>query len=136
MSTGEGGAVSGDARDDHDERERRGGGERIGIGGGDESVVRIQLAARWAEAYGRGTDSLGNILKRFRAGYEYLDAVTHGVEPPDLDRELMETRAVVPPASGPTVTPPPGPPPAYTPPPAPPPPPAQPGAQPPPRPWG
>src|SRR5437899_2229400 len=89
MSTGEG--VGGDARDDHagGDGDRR--GERIGIGANDDSIARIQLAARWAEAYSPRLDSLGSVLKRFRAAYEYLDSVTHGVEPPDLDRELMET---------------------------------------------
>lgn len=91
MSTGEGPATGGDARDDRGNREdhsRR--GDRIGIGGGDDSVTRIQLAARWAESYGPYTDSLGAILKRFRAAYEYLDSVIHGVEPSDLDRDLGE----------------------------------------------
>ena len=94
MSTGEG--VGGDARDDHagEDRDRR--GERIGIGGGDDSVTRIQLAARWAETYSPKVDSLGSVLKRFRAAYEYLDSVTHGVEPPDLDRELLETHPASP----------------------------------------
>src|SRR5258708_25015793 len=91
MSTGEG--VGGDAHDDHagEDRDRR--GERIGIGGGDDSVTRIQLAARWAETYSPKVDSLGSVLKRFRAAYEYLDSVTHGVEPPEPDHELMETHA-------------------------------------------
>src|SRR5579871_3362648 len=87
MTTDEGG----DARDEksgRDDQDRR--GERIGVGGGDDSVTRIQLAARWAESYGSGSDTLGGVLKRFRAAYEYLDAVIHGVEPPDLDRELQE----------------------------------------------
>ena len=106
MSTGEG--VGGDARDDHagEDRDRR--GERIGIGGGDDSVTRIQLAARWAEAYGPKVDSLGSVLKRFRAAYEYLDSVTHGVEPPEPDRELTESRpAPQPVAAAPTYAPPP-----------------------------
>src|ERR1700687_589887 len=89
MSTGEG--VGGDARDDHAGEDRARRGERIGIGGGDDSVTRIQLAARWAETYSPRADSLGSVLKRFRAAYEYLDSVTHGVEPPDIDRELLET---------------------------------------------
>src|SRR5919204_3598630 len=89
MSTGEG-VDARDERSDRDDRDRR--GERIGVGGGDDSVTRIQLAARWAESYGPPTDSLGGVLKRFRAAFDYLDAVTHGVEPPDLDRELAETR--------------------------------------------
>lgn len=89
MSTGEG-VDARDERSDRDDRDR--GGERIGVGGGDDSVTRIQLAARWAESYGPAGDSLGGVLKRFRAAFEYLDAVTHGVEPPDLDRELAETR--------------------------------------------
>jgi hypothetical protein len=63
-------------------------GERIGLGTGDDSVVRIQLAARWAEAFAPGEgDSLTARLQRFRIAYEYLDAVTHGVEPPGLDDE-------------------------------------------------
>src|SRR5947209_17304278 len=93
MSTGEGADVGGGGRDeraDRDDRDRR--GERIGIGAGDDSVTRIQLAARWAESYGPAADSLGGVLRRFRAAFDYLDAVTHGVEPPDLDREVAETR--------------------------------------------
>jgi hypothetical protein len=87
MSTGEGPG----ARDEHGKHEGHDGRvDRIGIGGGDDSVTRIQLAARWAESYGPNTDSLANILKRFRAAYEYLDAVIHGVEPSDLDRDLGE----------------------------------------------
>jgi hypothetical protein len=91
MSTGEGPDAGGDARDDRGNREDRSRrADRIGIGGGDDSVTRIQLAARWAESYGPYTDSLGGILKRFRAAYEYLDAVIHGVEPSDLARDLSE----------------------------------------------
>src|SRR5260370_42039071 len=94
MSTGEGGG--GEARDDHagEDRDRR--GERIGIGGGDGSVTRIQLAARWAETYSPKADSLGSVLKRFRAAYEYLDSVTHGVEPPEPGHELMEAHPATP----------------------------------------
>jgi hypothetical protein len=115
MSTGEG--VGGDARDDHagEDRDRR--GERIGIGGGDDSVTRIQLAARWAETYSPKVDSLGSVLKRFRAAYEYLDSVTHGVEPPDLDRELLESQPASPqpvaPAPAPSYGAPPAPAPSY-----------------------
>src|SRR5712691_11170119 len=120
MSTGEG--VGGNAPDDHagEDRDRR--CERIGISGGDDSVTRIQLAARWAETYSPRVDSLGSVLKRFRAAYEYVDSVTHGVEPPDLDRELLETH----PASPQPVAPAPayGAPPEAAPPPPPPPPPA------------
>ncbi len=138
MSTGEG--VGGDARDDHagEDRDRR--GERIGIGGGDDSVTRIQLAARWAEAYSPKVDSLGSVLKRFRGAYEYLDSVTHGVEPPDLDRDLFESQPASPqpvasaPASGYGA--PPAPAPSYgAPPEAAPPPPAPPTPQPESRPW-
>jgi hypothetical protein len=94
MSTGEGAGPGGDARDDRQDREHR--PDRISVGGGDESVTRIQLAARWVEAYAPPGDSLAQILKRFRAAYEYLDAVTHSVEPPDLDRELHDARPVAP----------------------------------------
>jgi hypothetical protein len=67
---------------------RQAHGERISLGGGDDSVVRIQLAARWAEAFASGDgDSLTARLQRFRLAYEYLDAVTHGVEPPGLNGE-------------------------------------------------
>jgi hypothetical protein len=99
MMTGQGG----DARDETPEREnqdRR--GERIGIGGGDDSVTRIQLAARWAESFSPQSDSLGGVLKRFRAAYDYLDAVIHGVEPPDLEREAAEAPSSAPPAPVPS----------------------------------
>jgi hypothetical protein len=60
--------------------------ERIGVGGGDDAVSRIQLAARWSEAFApREGDSLRAALQRFRVAYEFLDAVTHGVEPPADD---------------------------------------------------
>jgi hypothetical protein len=98
MSTGEAGEAR-DGRAGRDDRDRR--GEQIGIGGGDDSVTRVQLAARWAESYAPETDSLGGALKRFRVAYEYLDAVIHGVEPPDLEHEVSETPAAhapVPPA--------------------------------------
>jgi hypothetical protein len=88
MTTGEGG----DARDGlagREERDRR--GDRIGVGGGDDSVSRIQLAARWAESYAPEGDSLGGALRRFRTAYEYLDAVIHGVEPPDLEPRIAQT---------------------------------------------
>ena len=56
--------------------------ERIGVGSGDESVARIQLAARWAEAYAPASgDSLENVLKRFHRAYAYIDSVTHSVDP-------------------------------------------------------
>ena len=107
MTTGEGADVpGGDARDEHDREHRDQRGERIGVGGGDESVVRIQLAARWAESYGPPADSLGSILKRFRAAYEYLDAVTHGVEPPEVEREMASTRAASQPVAPPAYAPP------------------------------
>ena len=83
MHTAEGsGGGAGDERRDHHDS----GPQAIGVGGGDDSIARIQLAARWAEAYAPASgDSLAGILKRFRATYEYLDAVTHGVEPGDVD---------------------------------------------------
>ena len=133
MSTGEGA----DARDDRDRGDHDRRGERIGIGGGDDSVTRIQLAARWAEAYGPVTDSLGGILRRFRAAYEYLDAVTHGVEPPDIQEEVASTRAAQQPVAAPAYAAPPPPSPpqptSYAPPPPEPAPPAPPPPE--PRPW-
>jgi hypothetical protein len=87
MSTGEGE----NPRDGQPQREADNrGGQRIGVGGGDDSVSRIQLAARWAEAYAIDGDSLTGMLKRFRVAYEYLDAVIHGVEPPELDHAAPE----------------------------------------------
>lgn len=87
---------AGGARSDPEDR-RDGRGDRIGIGGGDDSVTRIQLAARWSEAYAPERDTLGGILKRFRAAYEYLDSVTHGVEPVDVEIDQPEA-ARTPPA--------------------------------------
>lgn len=64
-------------------REPPKGGDRINVGASDDSVAKMQLAARWAELYPAGQDeSLEATLKRFRRAYEYLDAVTHGIEPP------------------------------------------------------
>ena len=97
MTTG-----GGDARDD------RGGGnqraDRIGVGSPDDSVTRIQLAARWAEAYGSDSDSLGQILRRFKTAFDYLDAVIHGVEPPELD-EAVADQHLAPPPPAPQVEP-------------------------------
>jgi hypothetical protein len=108
MTTGDDptGGPGADREDRHDGR-----GERIGIGGGDDNVTRIQLAARWSEAYAPDKDTLGAILKRFRAAYEYLDAVTHGVEPVDIESEAPEA-AHTPPAQSPVAQPPASPPPA------------------------
>lgn len=59
--------------------------QQISVGGGDDAVSRIQLAARWAEAFApHQGDSLAGVLQRFKAAYEYLDSVTHGVEPAAL----------------------------------------------------
>ncbi len=55
---------------------------RISVGGGDDAVTRIQLAARWAEVYAPAEgDSLQAALQRFKTAFEYLDSVTHGIEP-------------------------------------------------------
>ncbi|HEY3059576.1 MAG TPA: hypothetical protein VGL99_11425 [Chloroflexota bacterium] len=78
--------------------------ERIGIGGGDDAVTRIQLAARWAESFApeRG-DTLVASLKRFRLAYDYLDSVLHGVEPTEPEPDQSERRspaaAAAPPSS-------------------------------------
>ncbi len=85
MHTGEESDVPGQAGPDRADGER-GRGERIGVGGGDDSVTRIQLAGRWAEAFAPPQgDSLASALKRFRTAFEYVDAVIHGVEPPSPD---------------------------------------------------
>jgi hypothetical protein len=56
--------------------------ERISVGSGDENVAKIQLAARWAEAFGPdGEDSLESVLQRFYRAYSYIDSVTHSVAP-------------------------------------------------------
>lgn len=69
--------------------ERAGRGDRIAVSSGDEAGLRLQLAARWAEAYApEHGDSLVAALARFRRAYEYLDAVTHGVEPASLDQNI------------------------------------------------
>ena len=56
--------------------------ENIGVGSGDENVAKIQLAARWAEAYAPATgDSLEEALRRFKRVYTYVDSVTKLVDP-------------------------------------------------------
>jgi|SRR5579864_2861206 len=103
MSTGEGeDPRDGQARRDGDERRV----ERIGVGGGDDSVSRIQLAARWAEAYAGENDTLRGVLHRFRTAYDYLDAVIHGVEPAELNSEADQAIATGPVAAGHTSVPP------------------------------
>jgi hypothetical protein len=54
----------------------------IGLGGPSEEVIRYQLAARWAERFSQPEDDLRALLDRFRQAYAYLDAVSHGLEPP------------------------------------------------------
>jgi hypothetical protein len=103
MSTGEGD----NPRDGEPKpQEDKGRGDRIGVGGGDDSVSRIQLAARWAEAFAAPGDSLGGMLRRFRAAYEYLDAVIHGVEPPEMDSVAEGSHAAEPVGSRPGPPPP------------------------------
>lgn len=109
MTTGEGetprnGQAPKEARDERDR-----GGQRIAVGASDDTVAKIQLAARWSESYTPADDSLAGILKRFRGAFEYLDAVVHGVEPPELARELADAKPgpISPPAAAPTLAAPP-----------------------------
>jgi hypothetical protein len=56
--------------------------ERIGVGGGDEIVAKLQLAARWAELYAPDAgDTMDEALTRFRRAYNYVDSVTKLIEP-------------------------------------------------------
>ena len=56
--------------------------DKIGVGSGDENVAKIQLAARWAEAYApRSGDTLEDAVRRFKRVYHYVDSVTKLVEP-------------------------------------------------------
>lgn len=56
--------------------------ERIGVGGSDENVAKIQLAARWAEQYAPEPDaSLEDTLRRFKRAYQYIDTVVKLLEP-------------------------------------------------------
>ncbi|HEX3244645.1 MAG TPA: hypothetical protein VHX16_04505 [Chloroflexota bacterium] len=57
--------------------------ELIGVQAGDEAVAKLQLAARWAERYSGASEDMNDVLKRFRLAYDYVDAVTNGVEPED-----------------------------------------------------
>jgi hypothetical protein len=66
-----------------EERREERQGQFITVGAPDESVAKLQLAARWAERYApRSGDTMAAALKRFRQAYEYVDAITHGIEPP------------------------------------------------------
>jgi hypothetical protein len=71
------------AADQDEEGDRPGpGSDRVGIGGGDENVAKMQLATRWAEMYAPETgDTLELALRRFRRAYTYVDAVTKFTEP-------------------------------------------------------
>jgi len=60
--------------------------EQIEVRTNDERVALLQLAARWSEAFSRHQgDSARAALERFRFAFDYLDAVVHGVEPPNRD---------------------------------------------------
>ncbi len=64
-----------------EEEKRR---ELVAVTSSDEGVAKIQLAARWAEEYAPAEgDSLEAALARFRRAYQYVDAVIHGIEPPE-----------------------------------------------------
>jgi hypothetical protein len=101
MHTGEpqGGEGREDRRDQRD-------AQRIGIGGGDDQIARIQLAARWSEAFApEDGDSLVSMLRRFRTAFDYLDSVTHGVEPAQFEPDQPNSSspsAPPPPTSEPT----------------------------------
>lgn len=59
--------------------------ESVDVRGPDERGACIQLAARWAERY-QPTDTRNDraaIMGRFRRVHAFVDAVTHGVEPPE-----------------------------------------------------
>ena len=54
----------------------------IDVRGPDERGACEQLAARWTEKYApREGDHAAAALKRFRATFDYVDDVIHGVEP-------------------------------------------------------
>ena len=57
--------------------------EIIGLTGPSEALGVYQLAARWSERFAGPQDDLRAMLERFRQAYVFLDAVTHGLEPPD-----------------------------------------------------
>jgi hypothetical protein len=109
MQTGEpqGGAAREERRDQRDL-------QRIGIGGGDDQIARIQLAARWSESFApEHGDSLAGMLKRFRTAYDYLDSVTHGLEPAGIEPDRVDSSApTAVTAPAPPLAPEPGPPPA------------------------
>lgn len=67
-----------------EEREReRPESQHVNVTASDESVAKLQLAARWAEMYAQGDDSMQATLRRFRRAYEFLEAITHGIQPPE-----------------------------------------------------
>lgn len=54
----------------------------IQVGGNDEAITKLQLAARWAERSAPASgDTLVELLRRFRNAYDFVQAVSHGVEP-------------------------------------------------------
>jgi hypothetical protein len=56
--------------------------DRIGVGGGDENVAKLQLAARWSEQYApEDGDTLDSALQRFRRVYNFIDSVSKLVDP-------------------------------------------------------
>jgi hypothetical protein len=55
---------------------------RINVGGGDENVAKLQLAARWSEQFApEQGDSLDAALQRFQRVYHFVDSVSKLVDP-------------------------------------------------------
>ncbi|HYU20828.1 MAG TPA: hypothetical protein VEQ11_19245 [Chloroflexota bacterium] len=58
---------------------------RIAVSSNDESVAKIQLAARWAESYAPAQgDSLEQALHRFYRAWGYIDDVIKDLEPEEV----------------------------------------------------
>jgi hypothetical protein len=67
--------------DETPEQSSRAEDQQIALDSTDEEVLLVQLAARWAERFAPPGETGSSAAWRFRTAFEYLGAVTHGVEP-------------------------------------------------------
>jgi hypothetical protein len=56
-------------------------GDRIRVESDSDAIAIVQLAARWSERFAEARDAPRAALERFRAAFDYIDAVTHGRRP-------------------------------------------------------
>ena len=61
--------------------------DSIEVRSNDQTIALLQLAARWSEFFARQESNPQQAVRDyFRLAFNYLDAVVHGIEPPETRR--------------------------------------------------